>query len=271
MNPTEGPQIGPQRCAGPLTGVAVHLTPAIAIIIPRPFVNAVTNSGMARVTPPVAWPCIRREPRAGHRAVLRDQRWAGARLGMVAAPQALRPRLAREQTEAGGTIMGVGPVPLPPMGATPGRVGGVSRRRAFVPPHAGTAQPLQRRSPPSQPSGPSRCGGSEAAAAGYGAASVSVLTRGRGGPSARPSLSRAGAAPRSLAAGGFSRSWSPSGGCKTPGRPDNGRRGSGLGHGRDAGRRARTAGLSDHPGGDAVRANACRGCHPITRRSESLA
>jgi hypothetical protein len=37
-----------------------------------------------------------------------------------------------------------------------------------------------------------------------------------------------------------------------------------------AARRARTAGMSDHPGGDAVRAKACRGCHPITRRSESL-
>jgi hypothetical protein len=156
MNPTEGPQIGPQPCACPLTGVAVHLTPAIAIIIPRPFVNAVTNSGMARVTPPVALPFISIEPRAGHRDVLRDQRCAGARIGMVADPQALLPRLARDQTDDGGTIIGVGPVPLPPIGATPGRVGGVSMRRAFFPPHSGTAHQLQRRSPPSQPSGPSR-------------------------------------------------------------------------------------------------------------------
>ncbi len=156
MNPTEGPQIGPKCCACPLTGVAVHLTPAISIIIPRPLVNAVANSGMARMTPPVALPFISIEPRASQRDVLRDQRRTGARIGMVADPQTLLPRLARDQTDDGGTIIGVGPVPLPPISAAPGRVGGVSMRGTFFPPRFGTAHQLQRRSPPSQLSGPSR-------------------------------------------------------------------------------------------------------------------
>jgi hypothetical protein len=156
MNPTEGTQIGPQCCACPLTGVAVHLTPAIAIIIPRPLVNAMANSRMARMTPPVAVPFISIEPRAAHRDVLRDQRRAGARIGMVADPQALLSRLARDQTDDGGTIIAVGPVPLSLVGATPGRIGGVSMRGAFFPPRFDTAHQLQRRYPPSQLSGPSR-------------------------------------------------------------------------------------------------------------------
>jgi hypothetical protein len=43
MHPTEGAQVGPEPGTGPFTGVAVHLTPAIGIIIPRPFVHAVTD------------------------------------------------------------------------------------------------------------------------------------------------------------------------------------------------------------------------------------
>src|SRR5262245_14573811 len=111
MNPTEGTQIGPKCCACPLTGVAVHLTPAIAIIIPRPRTTTGANSRMARMTPPVALPFISIEPRAAHRDVLRDQRLAGACIGMVADPPALFPRLARDQTDDGGTIIGVGLVP----------------------------------------------------------------------------------------------------------------------------------------------------------------
>src|SRR5262245_28079322 len=98
MHPTEGTPRGPQCCACPLTGMAVHLTPAIAILIPRPLVHAMAHSRMARMTPPVALPCSSIEPRAAQRAVLRDQRRAGARLGRVAAPPALLSRLTRAQT-----------------------------------------------------------------------------------------------------------------------------------------------------------------------------
>ena len=156
MHPAEGTQIGPKCCACPLTGVAVHLTPAIVIIIPRPLVNAVANRRMARMTPAVALPFISIEPRAAHRDVLRDQRRAGARIGMVADPPALLSRLARDQTDDGGPIIGVGPVPLALIGAAPGRIGGVSMRGAFFPPRFGTAHQLQRRYPPSPLSGPSR-------------------------------------------------------------------------------------------------------------------
>jgi hypothetical protein len=270
MHPTEGQQIGPKCCACPLTGVTVHLTPAIAITVTRPLVNAVANSRMVRMTSSVALPFISIEPRAARRDVLRNQRSAGARIGMVADPPALLSRLARDQTDDGGTIIGVGPVPPSLIGAAPGRGGGVSRRGAFFPPRCGTAHRLQRRYPPSQLSGPSHRGWPESAAGVYGAASVRVPTRGRGGPSARPWLSRAVAVPRSPDVAVFSRKPSPSRGCNTPHRPGNGRPGNSLGHGRDAAPRARTPGISDRPGGETVRATACRCCHPITRRSESL-
>lgn len=156
MHSTEGPQIGPKPGACPLTGVAVHLTPAIAIIVPRPLVHAVANRRMARMTPAVALPFISIKPRAAHRNVLRDQRRAGARIGMVADPPALLSRLTRDQTDDGGPIIGVGPVPPSLIGAAPGRIGGVSMRGAFFPPRFGTAHQLQRRYPPSPLSGPSR-------------------------------------------------------------------------------------------------------------------
>jgi hypothetical protein len=125
MDPAEGAQIGPKRCASPLTGVAVHLTLAVSIIIPRPLVHAVADCRVARMAPAIALPLIGIEPRAAHRDVLRDQDRAGARIGMVADPQALLPRLARDQTDDRGTIIGVGPVPFPFIGAPPGRIGGV--------------------------------------------------------------------------------------------------------------------------------------------------
>jgi hypothetical protein len=87
MSPTEGAQVRPKRCACPLTGVAVHLTPAISIIIPRPLMDTVANSRRARMTPPVALPFISIRPRAASRDILRDQGRAGARVGMVADPQ----------------------------------------------------------------------------------------------------------------------------------------------------------------------------------------
>ena len=58
MHPTEGAQVGPEPGTGPFTGVAVHLTPAIVIIIPRPFVHAVTDGAMARMAAPIALPLI---------------------------------------------------------------------------------------------------------------------------------------------------------------------------------------------------------------------
>src|SRR5262245_12104230 len=58
MHPTEGTQVGPQLGTSPFTGVTVHLTPAIAVIIPRPFVHAVTDGAMVRMAAPIALPLV---------------------------------------------------------------------------------------------------------------------------------------------------------------------------------------------------------------------
>ncbi len=156
MNPTETTQIRPKRRAGPFTGVAVHFASAVAIVITGPFADTVAHRGMGRMAAVIALPFIGVQDRALQRDILGDQGSTRTPVRMVADPKTLLPRLARDQTDDGGTIIGVGPVPLPPIGATAGRGGRVSMRRAFFPPHSGTAHQLQRRSPPSQPSGPSR-------------------------------------------------------------------------------------------------------------------
>jgi hypothetical protein len=67
---------------------------ALFVIIARPLVPAVADSGIARMASPIALPLIGREPRAARRKVLRGQGLAGARVGIVADPHALLPRLA---------------------------------------------------------------------------------------------------------------------------------------------------------------------------------
>jgi len=41
----EGTQVGPERCARDLAGVAIDLTSASPIIIPRPLVHAMADGG----------------------------------------------------------------------------------------------------------------------------------------------------------------------------------------------------------------------------------
>jgi hypothetical protein len=57
MNPTEGVQIGPRRCAGPFSGGAEQLTLAI-VIIPRPPPHTMAQNGMRRMATPMALPLI---------------------------------------------------------------------------------------------------------------------------------------------------------------------------------------------------------------------
>jgi hypothetical protein len=58
MRSTEGAQVGPEPVASAFTGVAVPLTPAIVIIIPRPFVYAVTDGRMPRMAALIALPLV---------------------------------------------------------------------------------------------------------------------------------------------------------------------------------------------------------------------
>jgi hypothetical protein len=152
MDPTGGAQIGPKRRAGPCTGIAVHLTSALSIIIARPLVPAVADGGIARRAPPIALPLISisREPRAARRRVLRDQGRAGTCVGMVGDLHSLPPSLARDHTDDGETIIGRGTVPVPFMAAPQGRIEGVRMPRALSPPCVGTAGRLRRWGPSSR-------------------------------------------------------------------------------------------------------------------------
>ena len=74
MDGTHGStQIGPKHRAGTCTGTAVHFMSALFVIIERPLVPAVADSGMARMASPIALPLIGRDQRAARRKVLCDQ------------------------------------------------------------------------------------------------------------------------------------------------------------------------------------------------------
>jgi hypothetical protein len=88
MNAPKTTQIGPERRARPLTAIAVGLAAAISIIIPRPLMHAMTDSGMGWMAPPIALPLVGIELRAGNRDVLRYQCCTGTPISMVANPEA---------------------------------------------------------------------------------------------------------------------------------------------------------------------------------------
>jgi hypothetical protein len=147
MDPAESPQVCPKRGAGPLTGIAMHLTTAITIIIPRPLMPAVADGRVAWLAPAIALPLIGVEQGAVHRNVLRDQGPAGMRIGVVTDPPALLPRVTGDDTDDGRTIIRIGPVPFPFIGAPPGWIGGVPMGGAFFPQRSGTARRLRMRCP----------------------------------------------------------------------------------------------------------------------------
>jgi hypothetical protein len=143
MNAPKATQIGPERCASALAGIAVDLAAAISIIVPRPLVHPMTNRGMSGMAPAIALPLVGIELRAVSGNVLRHQGRAGTPIGMVPNPEALLARIPRDETDNRRTIVGVGPMPSPLIGPPTGRIIGVRMRRAFFPPRFGTARPPQ--------------------------------------------------------------------------------------------------------------------------------
>jgi hypothetical protein len=148
MDTPEGPQICPECRTYPLAGVTMHLAAAITIIITRPFVHTVAHRGMDWMTPSVALPFVRVQLRAVSRNVFGDECLASPSIRMVAHPQALLARLARDDTDDRGPIVGIGAMSFAFIGAPPGRIQGVAMRRAFFPPRFGTTRSPQRWCPP---------------------------------------------------------------------------------------------------------------------------
>jgi hypothetical protein len=65
--------------------VAVHLTPAIVIIIPHPFVHAVANGRMNRMAAPRALPLVGVKLDAASRHVVGHEGMARPRVGVITA------------------------------------------------------------------------------------------------------------------------------------------------------------------------------------------
>jgi hypothetical protein len=269
VNPAEGPQIRPQRRAGPFTGVAVDLALAIPIIIPCPFVHAMADGRVGRMAAVIALPFIGVQERALQRDILGDQVSARTPVRMVAHPKTLLPRLARDHANDGWAIIGIGAVPLPFISASAGRIAGVAMGRIFSL-HSDRVHQPQRQCQPSHRWVRSRSSWLGCAAAAYGDACVRDPIPARGVPWTRPWQCRAATGAKSPGAAGFSQRPSWSAACSSRRRPDNDKPENGLVRGIGAVRSAHSAGITDHADGGAAPARSCRCCHPITRRSESL-
>jgi hypothetical protein len=75
----------------------VDLALAIPIIIPCPYVHAVTDSGMGCMAAPVALPFVRVQDGAAPGEILGHQGMAGALIRVVTDPQALLACVARRE------------------------------------------------------------------------------------------------------------------------------------------------------------------------------
>jgi hypothetical protein len=116
----EDTEVRAERRASACTGVAVDRAAAVPIRLPAPLMDTVADGGRGRMMPPIALPRVGIERRAAGGHVLCDQRRARAPLGMVAAPEALRARVPRDDPHNRRTSVGVGPMPSPLMGALTG-------------------------------------------------------------------------------------------------------------------------------------------------------
>jgi hypothetical protein len=145
VNPTEGTQVGAERRACPFTGIAVDLPSAVPVIISGPFVDAVADRGMGRVTPPVALPLVGIQPCAASREVFHDELMTRPSVGAVTHPEPLLACLTRDETDNGRTIIGIGAVPLALIRAPAGRIRGVAMGGTFFPPRSDTVHLPQRR------------------------------------------------------------------------------------------------------------------------------
>jgi len=147
MHASKTTQIGPERRASSLTGIAVDLAVAISVIIPCPLVHTMTDSGMRGMAPPLALPFIGIELGAVSGDVLRNQCRAGMPISMVANPEALLACVPRDEADNGWAIVGVGPVPSALIGPPTRRIIRVRMGGAFFPPRFGTARRPQKPCP----------------------------------------------------------------------------------------------------------------------------
>ena len=96
----------------------MDLALAITISIPCPLVHAVADGGVGWMTAPVALPFVGVQPRTASRKVFGNEGTASPRVRVVAHPQALLARVARDDADDGGPVVGIGAVAFALIGAS---------------------------------------------------------------------------------------------------------------------------------------------------------
>src|SRR5262249_29963242 len=138
--------------------MTVDLAAAITIVIARPFMHAVADRRMRRMTATVALPFIGVEDRARNRDICRDQVVTGVFGRVVADPKTALARVPRDDADDGRPVIGEGAMAFALIGPPPGRILRVRMGRTFFPLRSGTAHRPQRRCRSSYQSGRWRSG-----------------------------------------------------------------------------------------------------------------
>jgi hypothetical protein len=217
---------------------------------------------------PIALPLVGVQLRAARRHVFGDEATAHPCVRVVAHPQALLARLARDHTDERRPIVGIRAMALALIAASAWRVAGLAMRCACFPPRSGTTRLPQRRCPPSYQWGRWHSAGSGCAVGGYGAVCATAPVRVRGGRSVPPWPFHAAALAWPVV-GEFSRGQSLSTACSSRRRRDNDRPESGLARGTAVAPCSDNAGIVGHLGAGGVPARECRYDRQAVQQSRS--
>src|SRR5258706_11022565 len=134
---TERPQEGAQARPQPFEGVGMHLPDAVAVIIPRPFIAAVTNGGLRTKDRRIAVRLIGEQDSARPRAAM-DGATQGFGFGIGFDPHTNLAGGASHHPNNRRTVIGIATASAALVSSTARWVSRVTRRPAFFPPHSET-------------------------------------------------------------------------------------------------------------------------------------
>src|SRR2546430_7118677 len=118
----------------------MHVPYAITVLIPCPFVLAVTNRPVSSLNLIVALPFIRVTSGFGFGVVM-HMLVQGLAVGMLAHAQAALPTLPANRANHRWPVIFIGAVTAPLVGSTPRRIKRIAVLFAFFPPHSETSRP----------------------------------------------------------------------------------------------------------------------------------
>lgn len=144
VNAPKGTQIRAEGCSETFTGVAVNLADAITIVIPCPFVVAVTDRSVVGMHATIVRAFVGKEQRSRRDNTRFNNRTTRGFISVFDHPIAVFFGFPTDHPNDGWTVIGIGATATALIGPSPWWVVRIRMGRIFFPPRSDTLHPLQR-------------------------------------------------------------------------------------------------------------------------------